>query len=448
MADYTGTANATTFSGKQFAVYVAEDDTVGVFNTSTNGDEFQRVDVEGMTLPTFTPNQEFEMRSGSGRMAEFGAMFSSSKGVETEFTLSGRLDLGSLPIFAENVLALTGGLINTITLPAGGYEPANISHNAAVGEDDWHLSLSVYFQSPSSGNSDSYKLSGCVCTNLSLTADMGTASGRYDYSATFKTGYKPAKGVASMSAATAINATNIFLSDQSFKSLEIHDVDDDFVVGGGAYNNDPTITHTASTAIQVGQSVTGTGIPALAYVASITSDTVFELSASTTGGEQTGEDLTFISNYTSINPMFNSIGLTFDSPTVFLGAQGDNAEPEVIARAVPELGITMSGSLKYDSETDKLLEAHRDPSQTSYMQFYIGNKTPTTLPGAGAVFGQDIALGVHNDTTLQWLFHKAKLISASVGSGDVASIDFEAKILDPAAATFEILHLTVGDSVA
>ena len=443
MADYGGTANATTFSGKQFAVYIAEDATVGTFNTTAG--EYQRLDVEGITLPSFAPNQEFEMRSGSGRVAEFGAMFSSSKGVVTEFTITGRLDLGSLPIFAESVLAQTSGTDNEIILAAGGYEPSNISHGAAVEANDWHLSLSVYFQSPSSGNSDSYKLAGCVCTNLQLTADMGTASGRYDYSATFKTGYKPVKGVLDMSGATAINSTNVFLSEQSQKSLAIHDVADDFTVGGGAYNNDPTINHTSSTAIQVGQLVTGTGIPTGAFVASITSATEFELSASTTGGAQTGETLTFISNYTSINPLFNSISLSFDSPTVFLGAQGDDAEPEVIARAVPELNMTMSGSVKYDSETDKLLEAHRDPSQTSYMQFFIGDYAPTNQPAsAGDVFPQNITLGQNAGATLQWIFHKAKLISASVGSGDVASIDFECKILDPAAATFEILHLGVG----
>ena len=376
MADYGGTANATTFSGKQFAVYVAEDDTVGVFNTSSNGSEFQRIDVEGITLPTFTPNQEFEMRSGSGRVAEFGAMFSSSKGVETEFTLSGRLDLGSLPIFAENVLAQTSGTDNEITL-ANGYEPTNISGGGAVGANDWHLSLSVYFQSPSgTSNADSYKLSGCVCTNLQLSADMGTASGRYDYTATFKTRYAPSKAEASMSSATAINSTNVFLSEQVYKSLEIHDV-------GGT-------------------------------------------------------------DYTSINPLFNSLSITFDSPTVFLGATGADANPEVISRAVPELSITMAGSVKYDTETDKLLEAHRDSAQTSYIQFYIGDYEPTNLPSSGAVFPQDITLGQNAGATLQWIFHKAKIISASVGSGDVASVDFECKIVDAGVSNIEILHIGVG----
>ena len=60
------------------------------------------------------------------------------------------------------------------------------------------------------------------------------------------------------------------------------------------YNNDPTIDHDDDNgAIQAGMSVTGTGIPTGATVASVTSDTRFELSASTTGGAVTNGSLRF-----------------------------------------------------------------------------------------------------------------------------------------------------------
>ena len=61
------------------------------------------------------------------------------------------------------------------------------------------------------------------------------------------------------------------------------------------YNNDPTIAHDDdSGAIKGGMHVFGTGIPAAAIVASVTSDTSFELSASTTGGSVTNGTLSFI----------------------------------------------------------------------------------------------------------------------------------------------------------
>ena len=66
-----------------------------------------------------------------------------------------------------------------------------------------------------------------------------------------------------------------------------------FEVGGGAYNNDPTITHSADDKIVLGIDVGGDGIPDGATIASITDSTHFELSVSTTGGNKTGETLSF-----------------------------------------------------------------------------------------------------------------------------------------------------------
>lgn len=375
--DYGGpsTPNSSTYSGKQFAVYVAEDLTVGAYNTA--GADFHRIDVEGITLPTFTPNQEFEMRSSSGRIAEFDTMFSSSKGVETEFTLSGRLDLTTLSIFTQAVLG-TAASSNKIELTSP-YNPANIAFGDSVSTDAFHQTLSFYFYTPTA-DSDCYQMKGCVCTNLQLTADMGTASGRYDYSATFKTGYAPTKGDDDAdNSGAAASSTNLFLSEQAFKELSIHNVD-------GASDD-----------------------------------------------------------FTRIDPIFNSFSLTFDSPSVFLGSQGTAAEPQVIARAVPELNITIGGSLKYDAETDSLLEAHRDPQQTSYIQMYINNLAMTNPPSSGAAFADNLGFGTGASNLFGFYCHKAKLISASVGSGDVATLDFEAKVLDPKTSNMEILGLALGD---
>jgi len=73
----------------------------------------------------------------------------------------------------------------------------------------------------------------------------------------------------------------------------ITDVDTLFTDATCGYNNDPTITHDANARIYPGLPVSGEGIPAGAYVASINSSTSFELSASTTGGSVTDGTLTF-----------------------------------------------------------------------------------------------------------------------------------------------------------
>ena len=67
-----------------------------------------------------------------------------------------------------------------------------------------------------------------------------------------------------------------------------------FVDGTCDYNDDPTIAHDDDDGkIEVGMSVTGIGIPDGATVATVSSDTSFELSVSTTGGAVTNGDLTF-----------------------------------------------------------------------------------------------------------------------------------------------------------
>ena len=377
-----------TYSGREFSVFIAEDnDSGGIGTFNTTDAEFQQFDVEGITLPTFSPDQEFEMRSGTGRVAQFGSLFNSTKGVVTEFTLSGRLDLASLSILMQNVTSTAvttdesaeADAQNVVLLAGGGsYAPTHLEHGGTMAADDFEKTLSVYFKAPTEANS--YKMSGGVGTSLNISADMGTSSGRFDYSATFQTKYAVATGTISITGYSEIPNSQIFLSEMAYRYMNMIDVD--------------------------------------------ASDT----------------------DYYKMIPIFNTMSLTIESPTQFLGAQGSNAEPQVIARAVPELSITFAGSLKYDSDTHKLLEAHRDQGQGSYIQFFgankdIGGGTIST----SAIFTQDVAFADDNDHSLGILFHKAKLISASVGSGDVATLDFEAKVVD-GGSTYEILQVAVGDT--
>ena len=374
MTDYSGTTNSSTYSGREFKVYIGADATVGAKNASSNGVTMYRLDVEGITLPTFSPNQEFEMRTGTGRIAEFGAMFSSSKRTTSEISLSGSATLQDLPMFMENVLSQEATTNDNLFEIATGYSPGNFKDGDATGATVWNKTMTIHFVAPTAA--DSYTFTGCVCTSYSLTADMTTAGGRYDYSATFQTQYIAEKAADSMTAAqeltTPLGAQNFFLSDQSSKDMNIKSYDSD------------------------------------------------------------GTDAT------SISPVINTFSLNIESPTVFLGAQGANAEPEVFGRAVPELNVTFSGSLKYDTETDKLLEAHRDSGNDSYIQFLLSNKGPTSNFETPA----SIAIAADDEQLFGFIAMKAKLISASVGSGDVATVDFEAKVTDP--GVNEVFYVATG----
>ena len=131
MADFGGTVNSSTYSGREFKVYIGSDNGVGTLNASSA--TMYRLDIEGITLPTFSPNQEFEMRTGTGRVAEFGSMFSSSKCVTTEFSLSGRVTLQDLPILMENVLAQEATNNNNKFEILTGYSPSTFKHGDSTG---------------------------------------------------------------------------------------------------------------------------------------------------------------------------------------------------------------------------------------------------------------------------------------------------------------------------
>jgi len=83
------------------------------------------------------------------------------------------------------------------------------------------------------------------------------------------------------------NLKSAYNSDDGYATIK------SFTVGGGSYNNDPTITHTSSSSIVAGMGVAGSGIPSGAYVASVTDATHFELSVATTGGSKSSQTLTF-----------------------------------------------------------------------------------------------------------------------------------------------------------
>ena len=368
--------NATTFSGKQFQVYIASETTTGTFNTTDAN--YRRVDVEGVTFPNFNPQQEFEMRTGSGRLAEFDQIFSSTKRVVTEFTLSGRLTQEMWVILCESATGdeFDGGTGSDSVLTL---DKDYAGLNFKVGDDpdstsDFANLLSVYFAAPTA--SDSYSLKSCTCTNFSIDADMNTAAGRFNYSATFQTQSTPAKGEQSglIADAAAIGSNFLYLSNWDERVIDVK-------------------------------------------------------------GTASADDIT---------PLFSTFNFAIDCPTQFLGATGTNGEPEVWAKALPELSITYGGSVKYDNETDQMIEAYRDAAEDSYLGLYLADVPVDGTPEVPTNEFFNTASGGSASKFGIWA-GKAKLTSCEVTSDDVAMVNFEAKVLAPSSGN--ALHLLGGDNV-
>tara|TARA_Y100000593_G_C4284438_1_gene324605 strand:- start:222 stop:1337 length:1116 start_codon:yes stop_codon:yes gene_type:complete len=367
--------NATTYSGKQFAVYLAAETTTGTFNSDDS--QWHRIDVEGVTLPTFNPQQEFEMRTGSGRIAEFDQVFSSSKRVNNEFTLSGRLTQEMWVILMESATGdeFDGGTgSDSVLTLANNYGGLGFKvGNDPSGATDFAYLLSIYFEAPTAA--DSYSMKSCTCTNFSIDADMDSAAGRFNYTATFQTQSAPAKGAVTSSDAAAIGSNFVYLSDFSNRNIDIKD-----------------------------------------YTGSTDQD--------------------------DITPLIKTFNMSVDCPTQFLGATGSNGEPEAWGKALPELSITWGGTLKYDDETDNMIEAFRDPdpATASYLTFYAADVAVagTTETPTGVFFGAS------STTKFGMWFGKSKLTSCEVTSDDVAMVSFEAKVLAPSSGN--TAHFLGGDN--
>jgi len=365
--------NATTFSGKQFKVHIASEIVTGTFNN--DDDDWRRIDVEGITFPNFNPTQEFEMRTGSGRIAEFDQVFSSTKRVMTEFTLSGRLTQEAWIYFSENACGSLydggTGSDSILTLDEN-YVGQSFKVGTNPTDSQYDKLLSVYFEAPTAA--DSYSMASCVVTNFSIDADMDSAAGRFNYTATLQTQSTPAKGAVTSTASDVIGTNFLYLSLWSQRELKIWN-----------YSG---------------------------------------------GSDQ------------SVTPLFKTFNFSIDNPTQFLGATGANGTPEVWAKQLPELSITYGGSIKYDDETDNMIEAFRDPSGSSYLTLYLAD-----IPVTGG--DHDAPSGDFFDGTSAVKFGiwagKAKLTSCEVSSDDVAMVNFEAKVLKPAGAV-DTLHLLGGDN--
>ena len=149
-------------------------------------------------------------------------------------------------------------------------------------------------------------------------------------------------------------------------------VDGEFTDATCDYDDDPTITHDASTRIVAGMTVSGTRIPANATVSSVTSTTAFELSAATTGGAVTNGTLTF--GTSSINiPAQNvvSYGKKFAVSAATPHYDPFNGFTSGNLAAVQALGIT------HDSPLIKLRE------QALTNEIFIGGGTAIlTLTGS------------------------------------------------------------------
>ena len=174
------------FSPKEFRVAVQAQTALGTAKT----DDMQEINVDSITHGTLGGNNNYDLKSGGGRILQDEHYFHDNTGYVSEISISGVYS-SEISMFIENITGDTAEVWEV----ASNYEPStNIKTGATLTAGNSEL-LTLAILPPKSGaatpsSTDGIVYKDCVVTSFSWSGDMGTNGGLVTYSATLKT-YSP-----------------------------------------------------------------------------------------------------------------------------------------------------------------------------------------------------------------------------------------------------------------
>jgi len=185
-------ATGITTSPKEYSCWIINESTAGT--SALHASNMYQLDVDSVGFPSLNVNQVLDVKTGLGRTLKDEDFFQDNKARVVELSLSGTLhnDAGHLALL-RNICNSNSGDVTV----ASGYQPPTIKYGSALttAGDTFTVVIKGVDPTVAEGvnldDSKNYVFSGCVCTNFSISADMGTEGGRYKFSATVQTGFTP-----------------------------------------------------------------------------------------------------------------------------------------------------------------------------------------------------------------------------------------------------------------
>ena len=174
------------FSPKEFRVAIQAQTALGTALT----DSMQEINVDSITHGTLGGNNNYDLKSGGGRILQDEHYYHDNSGYVSEISISG--------VYSTEIAALIENITGDaaeVWEVASNYEPStNIKTGASLTAGDSEL-LTLAILPPKSGattptSTDGIVYKDCVVTSFSWSGDMGTNGGLVTYSATLKT-YSP-----------------------------------------------------------------------------------------------------------------------------------------------------------------------------------------------------------------------------------------------------------------
>ena len=164
---------------------VKDEATVGTAITTG----MQLLNLNGDVSVSSEVTQTLDIKSGSGRTLKTQDVFTDDRGQLTTITVPIVLDTTVSPLLHSNAFGVAVGATPASYDLASAYSPDGVLHGGASGPA---VSLTCYLVSPETGETKSFV--GCVITQMVVTLDSGTESGRRTAALTIETGYRPLDG--------------------------------------------------------------------------------------------------------------------------------------------------------------------------------------------------------------------------------------------------------------
>ena len=204
-------ATNTAISPKEFEVWIIAEATYGT--SAIHASNMYQLDVDSIGMPSLNENQSFDIRStdtGGSRTFVSKDVFQDNILKVTEFSISGRLhnDVGQELLLRNIVWDTTTGDGSNIGIGTSP-EVATLNYGQSLSESGYYgrESFTIVIKAPQHSSAQSFEMRGCVCTNFSISADVGTDGGLYTYSATIQSGL-----TVDATEGSALAGTNVYVN--------------------------------------------------------------------------------------------------------------------------------------------------------------------------------------------------------------------------------------------
>ena len=206
-------ANAA-FSPRDFKAWVVEEtdtgNNAGALDAPAITSGLYQLDVDSVSFPSITPNQNLDVRTSIGRVLHSEDFFQDNVMRATEVTLSGTYhnDAGHILLMQSVCGVDLASSVADVIIPTAATTVSGLYGTGTEANKTFTLVLAP----PDTTDGYNIVLVGCLCTNFSISADSTADGGVYKWSATISTGCKPITNNTATEAGTVYSSSPISIS--------------------------------------------------------------------------------------------------------------------------------------------------------------------------------------------------------------------------------------------